>query len=143
MTTLHFRLDTRVPAPRVYAYLKDFRHATEWDAGTERCDLISGDGELGSRYHNVSRFMGRAVDIIYTLTVDQPGRLVFVGETPTVTSRDDILIEPRADGTTVDYTATFTYKGLWRFVSPLFAPALKRLERDTRLTMQAALDRHR
>ena len=43
----------------VFAYLSDFTTTTEWDPGTVRTTRESGDGGIGTRYRNVSRFLGR------------------------------------------------------------------------------------
>ena len=47
------------PVDRVFAYLSDFTNTTEWDPGTVRTERVAGDGGVGTRYHNVSKFLGR------------------------------------------------------------------------------------
>ena len=56
---LHREVTTRWAPEAVFDYLVDFSHAEEWDSGTVRCERLSGDGGVGTRYRNVSRFLGR------------------------------------------------------------------------------------
>ena len=79
--------------PRVVlAYLADFRNAPEWDSGTVRCDRISGDGGVGTIYHNVSTFAGREVELDYIVESVDHERFVIVGRNSTTTSRDTITV---------------------------------------------------
>jgi hypothetical protein len=44
-------------------------------------------------------------------------------------------------GTEVTYTAEFVFKGVARFVAPMFGPALSRLSDRAEAGLQRALDR--
>lgn len=123
--TMTFR---RAPE-EVFAYLLDFTHTEEWDPGTVRTTLEQGDGGVGSRYHNVSRFLGRETELTYVVEeVVAPRRLRLRGENKTVVAHDTMTLQPiSGGGTELTYRAEFDFKGLARFAAPLLAPAFKRL----------------
>jgi uncharacterized protein YndB with AHSA1/START domain len=134
------------PVPRVYAYLADFTTTTEWDPGTVRTVRQSGDGGVGTRYHNTSKFAGRETELVYVVqTREENRRIALRGENATVVAHDTMEFEPAAsaagDGTRVTYTADFQFKGPIRFVAPLLAPALKKLGDEAERGMQHALSR--
>ncbi|HET6654505.1 MAG TPA: SRPBCC family protein [Nocardioides sp.] len=117
------------PPEQVFAYLQDFTSTEEWDPGTVRTTRESGDGGVGTRYHNVSRFLGRETELTYVVEeADAPRRLRLRGENATVVSLDTMTVVPTQDGgTELTYRAEFTFKGLARLVAPLLSPALRRL----------------
>ena len=62
--------------------------------------------------------------ITRTVTVDRPVGVVFdyVSDFTTTTQWD-----PEPGRTELTYRAEFTFKGVWRLVAPLLAPAFRRL----------------
>ena len=38
----------------MFAYLSDFTTTNEWDPGTVSTERVSGDGGVGTTYHNTS-----------------------------------------------------------------------------------------
>ncbi len=124
-------VETDATPAAVFAYLSDFTTTTEWDPGTVRTTLVSGDGGVGTKYHNLSKFMGRETELTYEVVEHQPDSLfVLRGENKSVVARDTMEIAPNGAGSRVTYTADFDFKGLGKFVAPLFAPALKKLGDD-------------
>ena len=142
MTTLERTVTTPAPPEKVFPYLVDFRNAEEWDSGTRSCELVSGDGGVGSIYHNVSTFAGNTVELDYTVEEIAEPRFVIVGRNDTTTSHDTITVEGSADGgSTVVYRAEFTFTGMARFAGPVMKPLLERLGDATAKQLKAALDR--
>ena len=140
-TTIERTVTTTAPPEKVFPYLLDFRNATEWDSGTESCELVSGDGGPGTVYRNVSKFAGNTVELEYTVdAVDEPV-FVIIGRNATTTSHDTITVEPAAAGSTVTYRADFSFTGLVRFAGPLLTPLLNRLGDKTAAQLKSALDR--
>lgn len=139
---LHRQVPTRWTAEEVFAYLLDFSHAEEWDSGTVRCERVSGDGGVGTRYRNVSRFLGRETELDYTTEAVDPERRAFTvaGGNKTVASRDTVTVTETPQGSLVDYRAELDFAGLARFVTPLLAPALKRLGDNTAAQLGRVLD---
>lgn len=79
----------------VVEYLRDFARAEQWDPGTVSCTRLGeGPVEVGSRWRNVSTFLGRRTELVYELTRDDPDGLRFVGRNDTATATDDISITP-------------------------------------------------
>lgn len=141
MPTLHRRVTTHTDCDTVFAYLADFENATEWDSGTVSCTRTSGDGGPGTTYANVSKFVGRTVELEYTVERVSAPDFVIVGRNETTTSRDLIVVTPAPDGgSVVDYTAEFTFTGPARFLGPLMMPLLNRLGDETAKTLRTALD---
>jgi uncharacterized protein YndB with AHSA1/START domain len=124
----------------VFAYLQDFTTTEEWDPGTVRTTRLEGDGGVGTRYRNVSRFLGRETELEYVVEeADSPRRLRLRGENKTVVSEDTMTLTPTAAGTELTYRAEFTFKGAARFVAPLLSPALKRLGDEAEKGLRDAL----
>ena len=133
-----------VPAPveQVFAYLSDFTTTNEWDPATVRTERISGSGEVGTRYRNISRFMGREAEVMYVVTDLEPDRrLALRGENGTLVAHDDMRVQGEGSGTTVTYAATFELKGLRKVATVVVAPALRRLVDDGADGLRRALQR--
>jgi hypothetical protein len=133
---------TAHPASVVFAYVSDFTTTTEWDPGTVRTVLVSGQGDMGTEYRNTSRFLGRTTELTYMVTAFLPGELISLrGENATVIAQDTMTLRTKDDGRTeLTYQAEFTFKGLWRLVAPLLAPAFGRLGDEARVGLKRALD---
>jgi len=144
------------PVDRVFAYLSDFTTTTEWDPGTVRTERLTGDGGVGTRYRNVSRFLGRETELEYVVVDHVPGeRLALRGENATVVAHDTMTFvrtvpvsgtgsgaaAGSAESTTVTYRADFAFKGVAKLVAPLLAPAFKKLGDDAERGMREALGR--
>ncbi|TQM64959.1 SRPBCC family protein [Humibacillus xanthopallidus] len=134
------------PLDTVFAYLSDFTTTNEWDPGTVRTERVSGDGGLGSRYHNVSKFLGRETELDYLVIEHVPGeRFALRGENATVVANDTMTFmrshTAEGEGTTVTYHAAFEFKGVAKLIAPLLAPALKKLGDEAEAGMQDALGR--
>ena len=128
------------PTDEVFAYLQDFTTTEEWDPGTVRTTRIEGDGGVGTRYHNVSRFLGRETELEYVVEeTDSPRLLRLRGENKTVVAEDTMTLTPTPSGTELTYRAKFTFKGPSRLVAPLLAPAFKRLGDEAEKGLRGAL----
>ncbi|WP_235734525.1 SRPBCC family protein [Nocardioides alcanivorans] len=129
------------PIQEVYDYLHDFTNTEEWDPGTIRTTLESGDGGVGSRYHNVSRFLGRRTELTYVVEEDAaPWQLRLRGENKTVVAHDSMTLnETETGGTQVTYRASFDFKGKVRLLAPLTAPAFWRLGNQAEKSLRKAL----
>jgi hypothetical protein len=106
----------------------------QWDPGTVTCSrLDEGPVEVGSRWRNVSTFLGRRTELVYELTRDDEDGLRFVGRNDTATAVDDISITAGiTPGTTkVGYHAHVEFTGLARFGAPVAKLALEKLGNDT------------
>lgn len=131
---------TPAPLERVFAYLADFTTTTQWDPGTVATTRLAGDGGVGTRYRNVSRFLGREVSLEYFVTALEPDGLVRLrGENASVVAEDELTFERVGDLTAVTYRASLQPKG-WRVVAaPLVALAFRRLADDAEQSLRTVL----
>lgn len=130
------------PAAAAFAYLSDFTTTTEWDPGTVRTERLSGTGDAGTTYRNISRFAGRETELTYTV-VDRrtPHTITLRGENRTVVATDTITVTPTQTGSDVTYRAAFELRGVWKALEPVFRPAFRRLGDDAEAGLRAALAR--
>ncbi len=142
MASVRRTFTTISPPDVVHAYLADFAHAEEWDPGTVECARIQGDGGVGTRYRNVSSFLGRVSTLEYvTEELDSPTYLHFRGHNEQFTGHDRIWLEPDGTGTEVTYEADFTFHGVSRLAAPLVALYLPPWARKTVAKLRDRLDR--
>lgn len=128
MITMRRRLSSDLPPDVVFAYLADFTTTEQWDAGTVRTLRVSGDGGVGTRYDNTSRFVGRTTHLSYAVTDYQPGRLVRLrGENASVITHDTITVAAREHGCLVTYQVDFAFRGWRSWFEPLLRPAVANL----------------
>ncbi|USX52734.1 SRPBCC family protein [Lentzea sp. HUAS12] len=126
----------------VTEYLRDFSRAEQWDPGTVSCTrLDDGPVEVGSRWRNVSSFLGRKTELVYELTRDDERGLQFVGRNDTATSTDDISISagPEPGTTRIAYHAHVEFNGLAKFGAPVAKLALEKLGTDTEKSLVRVL----
>lgn len=132
------------PIEAVFDYLADFTHTNEWDPGTIETRLVSGDGGVGTTYHNVSDFAGRRTEITYESVVqERPSRLQFRGTNKTATATDTLTFTPAGDGasTEVHYRAEFEFSFPANLVAPfLVKPKLGGLADETVAQMTRTLE---
>lgn len=118
----------------VVDYLRDFARTEQWDPGTVSCTRIDdGPVAVGSRWRNVSTFLGRKTELVYELTRDDADGLRFVGRNDTATSVDDISItDGAAPGTTrIGYHAHVEFNGLAKLGAPVAKLAMEKLGTGT------------
>lgn len=122
-------LTVQRPIDEVFAYLQDFTNTEEWDPGTVRTVRQSGDGGVGTTYHNVSKFLGRETELIYVVEeVAAPTLFKLRGENKTLVAHDTMSMRVVGPNSTeLTYRAEFDFKGMARLVAPLTAPAFWRL----------------
>lgn len=131
---------TRRPAAEVFAYLSDFTSTTQWDPGTVLTERISGDGGVGTRYSNTSKFNGRETRLVYEVIDVIPGeRIRLRGENDTVTAIDTITVKSVFGETRVTYEADFTFKGIAAIAAPFLRGAFRRLGDEAEEGLRRAL----
>jgi uncharacterized protein YndB with AHSA1/START domain len=115
------------PLSKVWPYLADFTTTEEWDPPTVSTTRTSGDGGVGTTYHNVSKLLGKETDATYTVVRrEEESVLELEGESGSVGLHDTITFASTADGgTEVTYHAEFHPTGAGKLVEPLLPPALK------------------
>ncbi|GAA4816916.1 SRPBCC family protein [Tomitella cavernea] len=128
MITMHRTVSTRTAPKAVFDYLADFTTTTEWEPGTVTTVLLDGDGGVGTRYANTSRFAGRTSKLVYTVVAITPGRLIALrGENAAVTAYDTITVCADGAGSQVQYKVEFAFHGALRWIEILLRPAVASL----------------
>jgi len=125
----------------VFAFLGDFRNTERWDPGTVQCSLLSSAVGPGATYRNLSKFLGREADLVYTtLVYEQDRQLHFQGTTTSFVGDDRFSFSPDGTGTRVDYHATFEFRGVAALATPLVALYLPVLAKKTIDQLRASLE---
>lgn len=131
------------PLEVVWDYLRDFRSSEEWDPPTVSTERTSGDGGVGTTYHNVSKFLGSETEVDYTVTdyVEQQ-RLQLKGDAGSLDLLDTITFERTPEGgTAVTYHAEFNPHGAAKLAEPLMPLALKVLADKVAESLRDRLER--
>ena len=140
-------IETDTPLTEVFSYLSDFRSTNDWDPGTVETTLKSGDGGVGTIYHNVSSFMGRETELDYTVTALEDGKRFQLRGVNATTEAVDTMVFTRtpSGGTRVEYDADFSFKGAFKYIAPVLTPALwlgfKKLGDEAEKGMKRELDK--
>lgn len=126
MPSVERTITVEQPISRVWAYLSDFTTTEDWDPPTVSTERTSGDGGLGTTYHNVSKIFGTEQEVDYVVTDYVEGsRLQLAGDAGSIKLLDTITLESTPDGTAVTYHAEFTPEGVAKLVQPLMPVGLK------------------
>lgn len=136
-------LTTSTDIHTVWDYLTDFRTTEEWDPPTVSTERTSGDGGVGTTYHNVSSFLGSQSEVDYVVSAVEPlERFELRGDAgKSLDLHDTITFERLPEGgTRVTYRAEFRTHGAARLAEPLLPPGLKILGDQVASSMQERLD---
>ena len=119
---------TEAAPDAVFAYLADFTTTEAWDPGTVRTVRVTGDGGVGTRYENTSKFAGRTSELVYEVIGVTPGESIRLrGENSSLIAHDTITVRPHPDGSQVTYRVEFAFQGLLRWAEPLLRFAVGNL----------------
>ncbi len=141
MPSVRRSFTTRTSPEAVFAYLSDFSNAEAWDPGTVECRRLEGDGGVGTRYRNVSSFLGRTTTVEYVTEELEPSTyLHFRGHNDQFTGHDRLRLAPAGSGTEVTYDAELGFSGAAKVAVPLVAAYLPFLANKTVRRMRDRLD---
>lgn len=130
------------PLEKVWAYLTDFTTTEQWDPGTVSTERIAGDRGPGTVYRNVSKVLGREVEIEYTVTQLEPQSLFQLsGTTSAMRMQDTMRFDQTPAGVVVTYTAEFEPQGVAKLAAPLMPLGLKKLGDNAAASLETALQR--
>lgn len=136
-------LTTSTDIHTVWDYLTDFTTTEEWDPPTVSTTRTSGDGGVGTTYHNVSSLLGSENEVDYVVSAVVPlERFEVRGDAGTsMDLHDTITFErPPEGGTRVTYRAEFIPHGAAKLAEPLLPPGLKLLGDKVAGRLQECLD---
>lgn len=133
-------LDSAKPAAELFKYFSDFTTTNEWDPNTVSTTLVSGDGGVGTKYHNVSSFNGNESSVDYVVVDFVPNSLFRVrGQNKYLTAVDTMTFEEIPGGTRFTYEARFAFKGIARLMQPFLRKAFDKLASDAEVGLQKVL----
>jgi hypothetical protein len=128
MIEMQRELTTAAAPEAVFAFLADFTTTEKWDPGSLRTVRIAGDGGVGTRYANTSRFAGWTSELTYEVIALQPGRYIELhGVNDSLIAHDTITVSPHQDGSRVTYRIEFAFQGWLRRAEPLLRLAVANL----------------
>ena len=130
------------PVEKVWAYLSDFRCTEEWDPPTESTTRTSGDGGVGTTYHNVSKLLGSEQEVTYEVTAyEENSRLQLAGDAGSIKLLDTITLESSGTTTSVTYHAEFNPEGAAKLATPLLPAGLKILADQVAKSLEEHLNK--
>ncbi len=141
MPTVSRTFTVGAPSEQVLEFLRDFTNAEQWDPGTETCTrLDSGPVRVGSRWHNVSKVLGRTTELEYRLKEANGPLLVFEGHNDAATSIDTIVVTPAEAGSRISYKAQLKMHGLAVLMAPAMKLLFEKIAGDTETRMTTVLN---
>lgn len=142
MPSVERTITVNTPLDRVWDYLSDFTTSQEWDPPSVSTTRTSGDGGVGTTYHNVSKFLGMETEVDYVVTeLVERERLQLVGDAGSIQLVDTMTFESTGDTTSVTYHAQFDPTGAAKLAAPLMPAALKLLADKVADSLKEHLDR--
>lgn len=141
MIELHEKFEVDRPRAEVFAYLRDFRSAAEWDHTTRSARKATpGPVGVGSRFNLVCNLPLGTIDIEYTVTHLEPEQaLTLQGHSRLFEVTDIIHLSDTATGCHIDYRASFAFHGPLASLEPAFRTGMARMGRNAVAGMQRAL----
>lgn len=96
------------PIETVWTYVSDFCTSQEWDPPSVTTTRTSGEGGVGTTYHNVSKFLGKETEVSYESTEYVEGELLQLkGDAGSIQLLDTLTFSSTDGGTSVTYRADF------------------------------------
>lgn len=123
-----------------FAYMADVTNFAAWDPGVSRAIRVSGaDATVGTSYDLTVKSGFTTVMRYVVKEVSAPRRVVLVARTSTLTSVDEVRVEPDGTGSVVTYDAVLTLNGPLRIFDRLLALAFKRIGDRAAVGLRKAL----
>lgn len=139
MPSVERTITVEKPVESVWTYLTDFTTTEQWDPPTVSTERTSGDGGVGTTYHNVSRMLGREVEVDYEVVRFEPYEVFeLTGSANGMSLRDTITFQSGEDTTTVTYRSEFSPHGVTKLASPVIAGGIEVLGSK----VAASLEKH-
>ena len=140
MHTVERTITVTQPPAVVWRFLADFTTTEEWDPPTVFTERTSGNGGVGTTYHNVAKYRGQRTEVDYTVTTyDVDRRLQLRGDATAMEVLDTFTITPTpTGGSRVTYEARFTPRVT--AAVPVALPPMHRLGDFVAESLQDSLD---
>jgi hypothetical protein len=137
---LQVSLNTTKSSEELFRYFADFTTTNEWDPNTVKTTLISGEGGIGSKYSNTSKFNGKESSLVYEVFEYKPNTVIRLrGENKNITAVDTMMIIDHGDSRTFTYEAKFRLKGIAAIATPFLRKAFNKLAKDAEVGLRKVL----
>jgi uncharacterized protein YndB with AHSA1/START domain len=133
----------RAPPQAVFEFLADFENWPRWQSDMKTSELVDGErGQVGARYHYVSKAMGQTFDsTVRIVQADPPREIAFEGEwTGTIRPSGRYLVEPAPDGAMVTLNPHPEARGFGTVMAPLMGWMIKRLNQQHLEALRRAVE---
>ena len=115
------------PPEETLRLIADFRHLMSWDDSIQSVvprDEVFGQG---AEYDVRVLFSGNPIDMVYTVTIYEPGvRAVLTGVAAKATAIDQIDVTATDQGTRVEYNAEIRLAFPYNLIDPVLAIGFKK-----------------
>ena len=115
------------PPEETLRLIADFRHLMSWDDSIQSVvprDEVFGQG---AEYDVRVLFSGNPIDMVYTVTIYEPGvRAVLTGVAAKATAIDQIDVTATDQGTRVEYNAEIRLSFPYNLIDPVLAIGFKK-----------------
>jgi len=121
------RIHTKKPATEALHLIADFRNLKSWDDSVESVKPREKVFAEGASYDVRVQFSGNPIDMVYTVTVYDPGvRAVLTGVAAKATAIDIIEVKSTDEGTAIDYIAEIKLAFPYNLLDPILAIGFKK-----------------
>ena len=133
-------LNSKKSAEELFKYFSDFTTTNEWDPNTVKTVKISGDGGIGTKYSNTSKFNSKESSLVYEVIEYRPNQLIRLrGENKNIVAVDTMAIEESGNERRFTYEAKFKLKGLAGLAAPFLKKAFDKLAKDAEVGLAKVL----
>ena len=121
------RLYASKPPEETLRLIADFRNLKAWDDSVQSVVARGDVFGQGSKYDVRVLFSGNPIDMVYTVTVYEPGVCaVLTGVAPNATAIDRVKVTAFEQGTQVDYVAEIRLAFPYNLLDPILAIGFKK-----------------
>ena len=121
------RIHTKKSATEALRLIADFRNLKSWDDSVESVKPREKVFAEGASYDVRVQFSGNPIDMVYTVTVYDPGvRAVLTGVAAKATAIDIIEVKSTDEGTVIDYIAEIKLAFPYNLLDPILAIGFKK-----------------
>ena len=115
------------PPEETLRLIADFRHLMSWDDSIQSVVPRDEVFDQGAEYDVRVLFSGNPIDMVYTVTIYEPGiRAVLTGVAAKATAIDQIDVTATDQGTRVEYNAEIRLAFPYNLINPVLAIGFKK-----------------
>jgi carbon monoxide dehydrogenase subunit G len=142
MATITQSVTVNRPVEEVWDFIGNFENTTRWSRGVLEARRTSeGPLGVGSTLQTVVKAFGRRRTADYLVTEYEPNHaFAFEVTSGPMTSRARFSVEPAGAGTRLTASGEAEARGLYRLLTPIVIPTLKRHSQDDLVSVKRILE---